>query len=76
MMEMLLLWHKKLAKCGLGVGISSGANFIGALMLQNKLGKDSVIVTVFPDDNKKISKYRFNERRKSKRTFLIKRYYS
>jgi len=44
---------QKLAKCGLGVGISSGANFIGALMLQNKLGKDSIIVTVFPDDNKK-----------------------
>ena len=48
-----IVMAQKLAKCGLGVGISSGANFIGALMLQNKLGKDSVIVTVFPDDNKK-----------------------
>lgn len=38
---------------GLGVGISSGANFLGALSVQNKLGKDSVVVTVFPDDNKK-----------------------
>ena len=38
---------------GIGVGISSGANFLGALKVQNMLGKDKVIVTVFPDDNKK-----------------------
>ena len=38
---------------GIGVGISSGANFLGALKMQNKLGKDKVVVTVFPDDNKK-----------------------
>ena len=35
------------------MGISSGANLIGALMLQNTLGRDAVVVTVFPDDNKK-----------------------
>lgn len=40
-------------KLGIGVGISSGANFIGSVAAQQKLGKDSVIVTVFPDDNKK-----------------------
>lgn len=39
---------------GLGVGISSGANFLGALKAQDILGsKDAVVVTVFPDDNKK-----------------------
>lgn len=38
---------------GLGVGISSGANFIGALIAQEKLGRDAVIVTIFSDDNKK-----------------------
>lgn len=41
------------AQLGLAVGISSGANFIGALMAQNELGGDSVVVTVFPDSNKK-----------------------
>ncbi|MBI4350309.1 MAG: cysteine synthase family protein [Elusimicrobia bacterium] len=41
------------AELGLGVGISSGANFLGALLLQNRLGKNAVVVTVFPDDNKK-----------------------
>ena len=38
---------------GIGVGISSGANFIGACMVQNMLGDDRTVVTVFPDDNKK-----------------------
>jgi cysteine synthase A len=37
----------------LAVGISSGANFIGALLAQEKLGADAVVATVFPDDNKK-----------------------
>jgi cysteine synthase len=38
---------------GLGVGISSGANFLGAVEAQNLIGKDKVVVTVFADDNKK-----------------------
>jgi cysteine synthase A len=39
---------------GLGVGISSGANFLGALLAQDILGsKDAVVATVFADDNKK-----------------------
>jgi cysteine synthase A len=38
---------------GLGVGISSGGNFLGAVEVQNKLGDDAVVVTVFSDDNKK-----------------------
>jgi len=38
---------------GLGVGISSGANFLGAVKLQQQFGLDSVVVTVFPDDHKK-----------------------
>lgn len=38
-------------KLGLGVGISSGANFIGAVLL-SEFTKNPV-VTIFPDDNKK-----------------------
>ncbi len=41
------------AKLGLGVGISSGANFLGALKVQNILGRDKAVVTIFADDNKK-----------------------
>jgi cysteine synthase A len=40
-------------KLGIGVGISSGANFLGALKVQNELGQESAVVTVLPDDNKK-----------------------
>ena len=38
---------------GLGVGVSSGANFIGAVALQNKMGGRASVVTVFSDSNKK-----------------------
>jgi cysteine synthase A len=41
------------AKLGLGVGISSGANFLGALIALEKLGGEAIVATVFPDDNKK-----------------------
>ena len=45
---------QKLAReLGLAVGISSGANLIGAIWLQNELGKDKTVVTVFSDSNKK-----------------------
>jgi len=51
--DAILMAQKLAAELGLAVGISSGANFIGALMLQEKLGPDAAVVTVFPDDNKK-----------------------
>ena len=38
-------------KLGLGVGISSGANFLGSVLLNEE--KVDNVVTVFPDDNKK-----------------------
>jgi cysteine synthase A len=41
------------SELGLGVGISSGANFLGAVMIQEEMGGDAVVATVFPDDNKK-----------------------
>ena len=46
---------RKLARVlGLGVGISSGANFLGVLKAQDLLGnKDAVVATVYADDNKK-----------------------
>ncbi len=48
-----ILMAQKLASIGLAVGISSGANFIAALKVQNELGDDSIVVTVLPDSNKK-----------------------
>ena len=51
--DSIIMAQKLASQLGLAVGISSGANFIGALMVQNKLGRDAVVVTVFSDDNKK-----------------------
>jgi cysteine synthase A len=51
--DAILMAQKLSSDLGLGVGISSGANFIGAMMLQNEMGEDAVVATVFPDDNKK-----------------------
>jgi len=51
--DAILMAQKLAATMGLGVGISSGANFIGALMVQDQLGDDAVVTTVFADDNKK-----------------------
>lgn len=39
------------SKLGLGVGISSGCNFLGSVLLNEEI--DGNIVTVFADDNKK-----------------------
>jgi cysteine synthase A len=51
--DAILMAQQLASRLGLGVGISSGANFVGALKVQNELGPNSVVVTVFPDDNKK-----------------------
>ena len=45
------MWNRN--ETGIGVGISSGANFLGALKVQNDMRKAAVVVTVLPDDNKK-----------------------
>ena len=49
-----ILMAQKIARAfGLGVGISSGCNFLAALTAQQQLGADSVVATIFCDDNKK-----------------------
>ena len=45
--------QKLASTVGLGVGISSGANLLAAIDIQQRLGTDAVVVTVFADDNKK-----------------------
>jgi cysteine synthase A len=51
--DAILMAQKLAAELGIAVGISSGANFLGALMVQNDLSPDAVVVTIFSDDNKK-----------------------
>ena len=51
--DAILMAQKLARELGLGVGISSGANFAGAIKLQNRMGDDAAVATVFPDSNKK-----------------------
>lgn len=51
--DAILMAQKLAHQAGLAVGISSGANFLGAVQLQDELGDDAVVVTVFCDSNKK-----------------------
>jgi cysteine synthase A len=49
----ILMAQRLSRECGLGVGISSGANFVAALKLILKRGPGTAVVTLFPDSNKK-----------------------
>ncbi|MFI5114773.1 MAG: PLP-dependent cysteine synthase family protein [Terriglobales bacterium] len=51
--DSIIMAQKMAATLGLAVGISSGCNFLAALLVQEKLGTGAVVVTVFADDNKK-----------------------
>lgn len=48
-----ILMAQLLAQHGLAVGISSGANVIGALRIQHTMAASAVVVTVLCDSNKK-----------------------
>lgn len=48
-----ILMAQHMARRGLAVGISSGANFLGADQLLDDLGDAAVVATVLPDSNKK-----------------------
>ncbi|HSG08562.1 MAG TPA: cysteine synthase family protein [Longimicrobiales bacterium] len=51
--DAILMAQKLARELGLGVGISSGANFLGAVLLQERLDAEAVVVTIFCDSNKK-----------------------
>ncbi|UKT65002.1 PLP-dependent cysteine synthase family protein [Pedobacter mucosus] len=51
--DAILMAQKLAEKLGLAVGISSGANVIGAIKLQQEMKGNSCVVTIFSDSNKK-----------------------
>lgn len=51
--DAIIMAQRLASQLGLAVGISSGANVIGALLAQEELGEDATVVTVFCDDNKR-----------------------
>lgn len=68
-----IVMAKKLSNSlGLGVGISSGANFLGALKVLLKEGLNNTVVTVFSDDNKKYLSTALTKDEPIKESFLSK----
>ncbi len=59
---------------GLGVGISAGGNFLGALKLLNQMPEEkaqkATVVTVFVDDNKKYLSTDYSKTEEAKGNFL------
>jgi cysteine synthase A len=51
--DSIIMAQKLASELGIAVGISSGANFLGAIMKYEELGSEANVVTVFSDDNKK-----------------------
>jgi cysteine synthase A len=51
--DAILMAQKLAGELGLPVGISSGANFVAAVKIQDRMGGDASVATVFADDNKK-----------------------
>ena len=51
--DAIIMAQRLAGELGIAVGISSGANFLGALLKLEELGSEATIVTIFSDDNKK-----------------------
>jgi len=51
--DAILMAQKLARQLGLAVGISSGANIIGAIKIKEELGQDACVVSLFPDCSKK-----------------------
>jgi cysteine synthase A len=51
--DAILMAQKLARELGLGVGISSGANLLGALQVLEREGWGATVATIFCDDNKK-----------------------
>lgn len=55
---------------GLGVGISSGANFIAAIKAADIIGEGANVVTIFSDDNKKYLSTDYGKKEPVKESFV------
>jgi cysteine synthase A len=68
--DAIIMAQKLAAQLGLGVGISSGGNFLAALKVQSAMGASKAVVTVFSDDNKKYLSTDLMKKEPTKEGFL------
>ncbi|MCM1023034.1 MAG: cysteine synthase family protein [Prevotella sp.] len=60
--DSIIMAQRLSRELGIGVGISSGANFLGAVAAGNRLGDGAAVATVFADDNKKYLSTDYSEK--------------
>lgn len=70
--DSIAMARKLSEKLGIGVGVSSGANFLGCILAQNIIGHDKCVVTVFADDNKKYLSTDYSKPQKIKDDYISK----
>ncbi|MDO4586798.1 MAG: PLP-dependent cysteine synthase family protein [Planctomycetia bacterium] len=72
--DAILMAQKLSRELGLGVGISAGGNFLGAMKLLNAMppekASEATVVTVFVDDNKKYLSTDYTKEEPQKEAFL------
>lgn len=68
--DAIIMAQKLASHLGLGVGISSGANFLGAVLAQDLLGREKNVVTIFADDNKKYLSTDLLKKERLKESFI------
>ena len=72
--DAILMAQKLSRDLGLGVGISAGGNFVGAMKILNampeELARDATVTTVFVDDNKKYLSTDYTKEELVKEDFL------
>ena len=68
--DSIIMAQKLANELGMAVGISSGANFLGALRILEELGEDKIVVTIFSDDNKKYLSTGLMKKEPVKKDFL------
>ena len=67
--DSIIIAQQLARKFGLGVGISSGANLTGAIMLKEQ-NPDATVVTIFADDNKKYFSTDYGKKEPVKEGFI------
>lgn len=70
--DSIAMARKLSEELGIGVGVSSGANFLGSILAQNKIGSDKCVVTVFADDNKKYLSTDYSKKLEIKDDYISK----
>lgn len=70
--DSIIMAKRLCSELGIGVGISSGANLLGAVKALYEMGENATMVTVFADDNKKYLSTDYSEHFNIEESYMTK----